>query len=118
MLNAQAGPCGNPCMLPSFTRRCLPACPPAAAVDDDADYFSPGEDQVSTTPLRLLQAIDLYLARLQGGRTTAGPAGAGRQPAALMGGGQGLSLAQLEAVLWELREDVEGAWAGSDGETC
>jgi hypothetical protein len=29
--------------------------------------YSSDEDQVSTSPLRLLQAIDLYLARLQDG---------------------------------------------------
>lgn len=82
-----------------------------AAVDDDASYFSPDEDQVYTTPLRLLQAIDLYLARLQG----AGPAGA-RAQAALPGGSLGLSAAQLQGVLQDLRDDVETYWQGSDSD--
>ncbi len=88
-------------------------CPPLppAAVDDDASYFSPDEDQVYTTPLRLLQAIDLYLARLQGG----GPAG-GRAQAALPGGSLGLSAAQLQGVLQDLRDDVEAYWQGSDSD--
>lgn len=64
-----------------------------------------------TTPLRLLQAIDLYLARLQGG----GPGG-GRAQAALPGGSLGLSAAQLQGVLRDLREDVDAYWQGSDSD--
>lgn len=67
-------------------------CPtPLTDVDDDAAYFSPDEDQVYTTPLRLLHAIDLYLARLRGSSTPAG-----QHVPALVSGGLGLSLAQLK----------------------
>ena len=90
---------------------------PYAAVDDDADYFSPDEDQVFTSPLRLLQAIDLYLARLQGGRSAAVD-GSGRPVAQLTGAGIGLTLTQMRAALRELREDVEAYWSGSDSDAC
>ncbi|KAL4451850.1 hypothetical protein ABPG75_007512 [Micractinium tetrahymenae] len=86
-----------------------------AVVDDDASYFSPDEEQVFTTPLRLLQAIDLYLSRLQGGGSS-GSGSTGRQQAALPGGGLGLSAAQLQGVLLQLREDVEAYWQGSDSD--
>ncbi|PRW57338.1 mitochondrial presequence translocase subunit Tim44 [Chlorella sorokiniana] len=87
-----------------------------AAVDDDADYFSPDEDQVFTSPLRLLQAIDLYLARLQGGR--GGPPDAGARSAAqLTGASMGLTLPQMLAALKELREDVEAYWSGSGSDS-
>lgn len=84
-----------------------------ADVDDDAAYFSPDEDQVYTTPLRLLHAIDLYLARLRGSSTPAG-----QHVPALVSGGLGLSLAQLKAVLLELREDVEAYALGGEGDSC
>ncbi len=90
---------------------------PYAAVDDDADYFSPDEDQVFTSPLRLLQAIDLYMTRLQGGRGGATDP-AGRSAAQLTGAGIGLTLAQMQTALRELREDVEAYWSGSDSEAC
>lgn len=70
-----------------------------------------------TTPLRLLQAIDLYLSRLQGGRSAAADAG-GRTAAQLVGAGIGLNLAQMQAALRELREDVEAYWSGSDSDAC
>ena len=77
-----------------------PSHPPAADVNggsdedgsdnDDGAYFSPDEDQLSTTPLRLLQAIDLYTARLQRN------AGDGGGAPALPGAIQGLPLDEVE----------------------
>lgn len=89
-------------------------------MDDDAAYFSPDEDQLSTTPLRMLQAIDLYERRL----TTpsgAGPGAGQRSPVAELAGAAlgGGSLPQLLGALQDLREDVEAYWSeGSDGEAC
>lgn len=112
-----AHPLGHPTHLrhapgppPAHAPARLPARLPAA-VDDDASYFSPDEDQLSTTPLLLLQAIDLYLARLR-----SGAAGGSRAQAALPGAGLRMSAAQLQGVLWELRDDVEAYWQGSDSE--
>ncbi|PSC70751.1 hypothetical protein C2E20_5944 [Micractinium conductrix] len=85
-----------------------------AGVDEDAAYFSPEEEQLYTTPLRLLQAIDLYLSHLAG---SGGTAPRGSLPA-LAGGGLGLSAAQLQDVLHELREDVEQFWAFGDNDAC
>lgn len=87
-------------------------------MDDDAAYFSPDEDQVYTTPLRLLQAIDLYSSRLSGGGGGSSGSNGGR-PLELVGGGLGLTLPQLQTALAELREDVESMWlAGSEGDAC
>ena len=85
-------------------------------MDDDAAYFSPDEDLVFTTPLRLLQAIDLYSSRLHGSARVADASG--RPPAQLGGLSLGLTLPQLQAALRELREDVEAYWAGGDGDAC
>lgn len=85
-------------------------------MDDDAAYFSPDEDQLYTTPLRLLQAIDLYERHLTAPR--GGSAAGGGPVAALAGASLGASLPQLLRALRDLREDVEAHWAGSDGEEC
>lgn len=110
-----SGSSSPPVQLPS---------PPAnvslhAAVDDDDAYFSAEEDQVYTTPLRLLQAIDLYSSRLSGGGSSGNGNGGGAHPLELVGGGLGLTLPQLQAALAELREDVESMWlAGSESDAC
>ena len=96
--------------------RSAPPLPARAAVDDDAAYFTPDEDQVFTTPLRLLQAIDLYLARLQGRGDGAG--GGGRAAAQLTGASMGLTLPQMQEALKELKEDVQAYWYSSDSEAC
>lgn len=62
------------------------------------------EELLYTTPLRLLQAIDLAAARAEG---------IPDEYAALPGGGHGLSSAELCAVLADLREDVLGYWEGT-----
>ena len=71
---------------------CIASAALLAGVDEDAAYFSPEEEQLYTTPLRLLQAIDLYLSHLAG---SGGTAPRGSLPA-LAGGGLGLSAAQLQ----------------------
>jgi hypothetical protein len=70
--------------------------PPAEGAGDAGGE----EEQLSTTPLRLLQAVDLWLARLEGGGAAAGRLA--------LGGGAGSAPTGpvLRAALEELREDV------------
>ncbi|KAI3437835.1 hypothetical protein D9Q98_000281 [Chlorella vulgaris] len=86
--------------------------PPASSLGeaDDAVGYSSDEDQVSTSPLRLLQAIDLYLARLQDGG-----AGEGR---ALLSAHSNVSAPQMRAALLHLREDVDAYWQALDEDGC
>ena len=93
-----------------------PPCDPSSAAadinggsdeivgEDDVDdaYFSPDEDQLSTTPLRLLQAIDLYAARLQR------DGGDGSGALALPGGIQGLRLDEVEVRCCSVVHSFEG----------
>lgn len=82
-------------------------------MDDAAFYLDSddeqGEEQLHTSPLRLLQAVDLYVARLDNPGTTA------RALAALGAGAQQLSTPRLRAVLRELREDVQAYWEAAGG---
>ena len=89
-------------------------------MDDDADYFPSNaeEEQVFTTPLRLLQAIDLYTSRLQGSSNSQRGGGGGAAPDLLPGSSLGLSLPQLQAALRELREDVDAFGQAGDGDAC
>lgn len=97
-----------------------------------------------TTPLRLLQAIDLYLSRLERSKTA--PEGH-QQAAALAGDTLGLPLQELkvqhqgvgrlgcaatsvpirlsawallrvQATLSSLRDDVEAYWQAGEGDSC
>ena len=68
--------------------------------DEDTEF-------ISTTPLRLVQAVDLELARLA---RAGGVAGGGSAGPALLPGSRGMALEDLEAVLLDLRRAALDAW--------
>lgn len=71
------------------------------------------EEDLYTTPLQLLQAVDLWLHRAQ----IEGSPQDGRSVTGLLGGSAlGLDVRRLLVVLNELREDILGAWDSSSGD--
>ena len=78
------------------------------------------EEQLYTTPLRLLQAVDLLAARLEGAGSSSSSGGGGgssspwqqqQQPCALLPGGvAGLGGREVRQALAELRADVLAYW--------
>ena len=75
--------------------------------EDDA-YFSPDEEQLHTTPLQMLRAVDHYSAQLEAGRLADAELGM------LGAGGEGAlpGREELLLVLQELRDDVLTYWEG------
>jgi hypothetical protein len=74
----------------------------------DSGSDADNQEEIFTTPLQLLQAIDLMLRRLDSNGSTGNDA----QYRALPGESFSLSLDELRSSLVELREDVLTAWAG------
>lgn len=72
------------------------------------------EEDLYTTPLQLLQSVDLWLQRAQSQGSSQQD---GRGVAGLLGGAAlGLDVRRLVVVLNELREDILGAWDSSSGD--
>ena len=78
--------------------------PPDGLDSDDNAY----EEQIYTTPLQLLQVVELWLRRMEGGDAEA--AAATELPGLLPGAAMGLDAFQLQQLLLELREDIMAAW--------
>ena len=66
------------------------------------------EEQLFTSPLRLLLAIDGELSAIA--ETDAAPAGGGAAPHSMLSSGQAMRPAERQRRLLELREDVQQRW--------
>lgn len=98
-------------MLPeAFTPPASSGAGPAAAAVASDDEGEGSEEELHTTPLQLLQAVDLWLQRAQGG------GGGGVAAPLLVGSALGVEPGRLVEVLEELREDIMGAWESSSGD--
>lgn len=82
------------------------ACTPPQEYSDEtaAAVDSQEEEEVYTTPLQLLQAVDLWLQRIAKGTNNVSRSG--------------LESNELKQVLTELRDDILGAWDASSEEDC
>jgi hypothetical protein len=85
--------------------------PPDVLGEGDESGYTSGsgaedDDELYTTPLQLLQAIDLQLARSRQGGGAAETAGL------LAGAGAGLAAGEYDVALRALREDVLSYWEG------
>ena len=76
---------------------------------EEPGYEAFEEDQLFTTPVQMLRAVDLYAARLE-----RGAAPESLLPALPPGSGDG-SVEHLLRVLAELREDTLSVWEGASG---
>ena len=78
-------------------------------MDDDDDE---GEEFLYTSPLQLLQSVDLWLHRVE----VAAESGSGGAAPMLNGAVLGMSSDRLVGVLQELREDILGVWDSTSGD--
>jgi hypothetical protein len=81
--------------------------------DDEQEQEEGEEEELYTTPLQLLQVVDLWLHRAQ---TTPSDSSSNDNTRLIAGYSLGLDSDQLVTVLQELREDILGAWEYSSSD--